>query len=85
MIQKTIKDRTKTYGEFKDISYISQNMKIFMTVGKNWYKLTNHEREALEMIIHKIARIVNGEPNQKDSWHDIIGYAQLIEDRLELE
>jgi len=35
------------------------------------------------MICHKISRIVNGDPNYKDSWHDIIGYAKLIEDKLE--
>jgi len=39
-------------------------------------------REALEMILHKIARILNGNPNYADSWQDIAGYAQLIVKRL---
>ena len=39
--------------------------------------------EALDMILHKIARIANGDPNYADSWIDIAGYAKLISDRLE--
>ena len=32
------------------------------------------------MILHKLARILNGDPNYVDSWHDIAGYAILVED-----
>lgn len=39
--------------------------------------------EALEMIAHKIGRIINGDPNYADSWHDIAGYAKLVADRLD--
>ena len=39
--------------------------------------------EALEMIVHKMARIVNGNPDNADSWLDIAGYAMLVADRLE--
>jgi hypothetical protein len=45
-------------------------------------ELMPDQREALEMIAHKIARIVNGDPNYADSWLDIAGYAQLVADRL---
>lgn len=34
------------------------------------------------MIAGKIARIINGDPNYVDSWHDIAGYATLIEQEL---
>jgi hypothetical protein len=34
------------------------------------------------MIQHKIARILNGDPNYHDSWHDIGGYSKLVADRL---
>jgi hypothetical protein len=37
----------------------------------------------MEMICHKMARIMNGDPNYSDSWHDIAGYAKLVADRLE--
>jgi hypothetical protein len=39
-------------------------------------------REALEMVAHKIGRILNGDPKYHDSWHDIIGYTKLVADRL---
>ena len=41
------------------------------------------QREALEMLALKIARILNGDPNYADSWHDVAGYATLVADRLQ--
>ena len=46
------------------------------------YELSPDQAEALDMIAHKIARILNGDPNHHDHWHDIAGYATLIADRL---
>jgi hypothetical protein len=45
--------------------------------------LASDQKEALDMIVHKIARILNGNPNVHDHWHDIAGYATLIANRLE--
>lgn len=35
------------------------------------------------MIFQKISRIVNGDPDYADNWHDIQGYARLVEERLQ--
>lgn len=35
-------------------------------------------KEALDMIVHKIGRILNGNPNYIDSFRDIAGYAELV-------
>ena len=43
------------------------------------------QREALEMIQHKVARILNGDPTYTDNWIDIAGYATLVANRLEKE
>jgi hypothetical protein len=40
------------------------------------------QRESLDMIAHKIARILNGNPNVHDHWHDIAGYATLVANDL---
>lgn len=56
-----------------------------MKQGTNWESLSSDKKEALEMIAHKIARILNGDPNYADSWHDIVGYAKLVEDSLQPE
>lgn len=34
------------------------------------------------MICHKMARIINGDPNYRDSWDDVAGYATLVAKRL---
>jgi hypothetical protein len=47
-----------------------------------WERLTPDKKEALEVIQHKIARILNGNPEFHDSWHDIVGYARLAADRV---
>ena len=50
-----------------------------------WGRLNTAQEEALEMIAHKIARIINGDPDYKDNWHDIAGYATLVERSLKNE
>jgi len=41
-----------------------------------------YKYEALEMICLKMARLVCGDSNNRDSWHDIEGYARLAGDLL---
>lgn len=81
-IDDTLKERGNRYGEFDEHANITQALKITMQNTGNWSVLANDQREALEMIAHKIGRILNGDPNYIDSWHDIIGYTKLVEDRL---
>lgn len=81
-IEKTLSERGERYGDFKDHATISQVIKEAMQTWEGWEKLDNDQKEALEMIAHKIARILNGDPNYADSWHDIAGYATLVEKRL---
>jgi hypothetical protein len=45
--------------------------------------LAPDQQESLDMILHKIGRIVNGDPDYDDSWVDIAGYAKLVADRLQ--
>jgi hypothetical protein len=62
---------------------IAQTIKDMMKQEEGWARLDSDQKEALEMIVHKIARILNGDPNYADSWVDIAGYAKLVADRLE--
>lgn len=70
------------YGDFDGQAYIAQALKDAMASHPNYSKLSHDKKEALEMIQHKIGRIINGNPEYKDSWTDIIGYARLIEAKL---
>jgi hypothetical protein len=81
-VAQTLVERGKRYGSFKTHAYISQEFKLMMRCSPGWDKLTASQKEALDMIQHKIARILNGDPNYPDSWHDIAGYAKLVEDEL---
>jgi hypothetical protein len=69
--------REKTHGSFKDTASTSQNIKSVMMTGNNWERLNDSQREALEMIATKIGRILSGDPNFRDHWDDIEGYAEL--------
>ena len=82
-ITKTLNERGTRYGKFKGHAEISQAIKSVMFNSRQDLELAADQREALEMIAHKIARIINGDPNYADSWVDIAGYAKLISDRLE--
>lgn len=81
-IKDTLNQRKSTYGEFKEHARITQNIKKALIDSPNWGSLSDDKKEALEMVAHKIGRILNGDPNYKDSWHDIIGYTMLIESKL---
>jgi hypothetical protein len=76
-----LKARGNTYGEFRDNARISQGIKSAMRVG-NWDTLPNVQREALEMIAHKMARILAGDPAYADNMVDIAGYATLVAEEI---
>ena len=84
-VEKTLEDRGVNYGKFKDGAALMQALKRKLaehaaTHGKTF---ADDQWEALEMIVHKMGRIVNGNPDVVDHWVDIAGYATLIADRLE--
>ena len=81
-LDETLQERGKLYGDFGGHAEISQALKARMRACQGWHSLRPVEKEALEMIAHKIGRILNGDPSYADSWHDIAGYAKLIEDRI---
>ena len=85
-ISDTLAERGGRYGKFIDHSKISQGLQDAMRAAENWDKLDVDMRQALTTIADKMARILNGDPYYADSWHDISGYATLVERRLlELE
>ena len=81
-IDKTLTERGKVYGRFMDHAGISQSLKRAMKAAPGWQELPDDMREALEMVQHKVARILNGNPDHVDSWHDVGGYVALVERRL---
>lgn len=78
-VQATLSTRQSSHGDFRENGRIMQTLKFVCRGGKNWETLPPHQREALDMITHKIGRILSGNSDHADHWHDIAGYATLCE------
>ena len=82
-IKAVLEQRGNRYGSFDQHSVITQTFKHWAgEFRKGKPALLPYQQEALDMIFHKIGRILNGDPNYDDSWIDIAGYAQLVVDKL---
>lgn len=84
-IDETLNERGSRYGEFSGNAAVSQRLKSIARFELSYRDkvLAPDQIEALDMIFHKIARIINGDPDYADSWIDIAGYATLVANRLE--
>ncbi|KVE99283.1 hypothetical protein WJ03_13345 [Burkholderia vietnamiensis] len=81
-ITETLAERGARYGVFAEHAHIAQALQDAMRATGGWSKLAADQKQALTVIADKIARMLNGDPDYVDNWHDIIGYAKLVEDRL---
>lgn len=81
-IAATLAERGTRYGAFSGHAKITQALKRAMVATPKWAQLSDSQKESLEMVAHKIGRILNGDPNYVDSWTDICGYSKLVEDDL---
>ena len=81
-IDETLEQRGNQYGSFDEHARVTQNIKNAMQDSANWSLRAADQKEALEMIAHKAGRILNGNPDSHDSWHDIVGYTKLVADRM---
>ena len=83
MLDKILEQRHNTYGLFMTQALLTQTLKEVARGAANYEHMAADQKEALDMIFSKIARILNGDPNYADSWVDIAGYAKLVSDRLD--
>ena len=83
-VDATLDARAVEYGKFIEGAEVMQMLKrVVLNALNNRDKTLAHDQaEAMDMIIHKIGRIINGNPDVVDHWLDIAGYAQLVADRL---
>lgn len=85
-VEATLQERGSRYGPFSGHAAATQDLKGIIRdnlIENSAYQLLPGRDkavvdEALEMIAHKIGRIVNGDPVYDDNWRDIAGYAQLV-------
>lgn len=90
-LEHTLDERGSRYGRFSNNAKVSQAIKDAMMDGFAASptipdcKLDANMAvilEALDMIALKISRIVTGDPTYVDNWHDIAGYAAIVEKHL---
>lgn len=91
---ETIRGREPLYGDFTKRAAITDAI-IAICEGQpdemdiihvalpvtRWRDMDPVKRQAIRAIADKLGRILNGDPEHVDNWHDIQGYAKLAEDR----
>ena len=82
-VDETLEERSSRYGDFAEGAKTAQAIKAAMSLGNNWNSLQPYMKEALERMTMKIERILTGDPAYQDNWHDIAGYAILVEKELQ--
>ena len=78
-VTEILQERQSTHGSFAEAANTIQRIKAIMRASPNWDKLSNAQREALEMVQSKVGRILHGDPQEPDHWADIQGYTKLGE------
>ena len=80
IVETIIKQRASEYGPYVRMCTLAQDLKrIIKHSPSNQDRLIkDHQRESLDLIATKLARLLNGDPGHIDSWRDIAGYAQLV-------
>ena len=80
-IRKILAERGQTHGDFSNQAECAQDLKKAFHDWAQHNKLTPYMKEAVDMILHKLARVAIGDPFVQDHWDDIAGYATLVSDR----
>ena len=80
-----LQERALQYGTFAGLAKTAQEFKsvLYRELGSRNKRLADDQAEALDMILTKIARVVNGNADVVDHWEDIAGYAKLVSERLQ--
>lgn len=81
-LSEVLAERKTQHGDFTEHARIVQNLKAMVQNEPRYGQLGAIQRESIEMILHKIGRIIAGNPDFPDHWLDISGYAKLVHDRV---
>lgn len=80
-------ERGRTHGDFTDHARITQRLKdiivneLALRRNRKQPELDYVMLESLDMITHKIGRVIAGDSTAVDHWDDIAGYARLVSAR----
>lgn len=78
--QKLLKTRSDTHGYFADNAVFIRRMHDVLRTTPNYCDLDPVKKLAVFMMMLKLSRALCGNPDHRDHWVDIQGYAKLAED-----
>jgi hypothetical protein len=85
-LENTLQERGARYGAFSEHAQIAQSIQDgYRIYPEKWNKLPPVVKQGLTTIADKIARILNGDEYYDDNYHDLGGYAKLMEDWVRKE
>ncbi len=82
--EELLTERGKVHGKYLDHAHATQALKTILRIelqrraARGQPPLSLCQIESLDMIVHKIGRILAGDADHADHWDDIAGYAKLI-------
>ena len=82
-IEETLEERGRQHGQFRSHATIESTL--VDVLNEHGQDLTDIQKVGLRMIFHKATRILNEGHSHIDTWHDIAGYASLVEREMTRE
>ncbi len=79
-IQETLSEREVQHGSFRDNAVIE--VKLRHVLNLHGGRLGPTQNIAVGRIMMKLGRILGGGHRHSDTWHDIAGYALMIEKEI---
>ena len=81
-VRRLLKVRPTTHGDFTDGAKFTQAVMRAAQAAPSWDRMTDVQKECLHHIAQKLQRVVCGDPNHKDHWADVAGYAGIALARI---
>ncbi|OED35018.1 hypothetical protein AB832_06575 [Flavobacteriaceae bacterium (ex Bugula neritina AB1)] len=82
-ISNVLNERRSTHGNFKDNARLTIELQEIIRSHENYKNMSYSHKLSLNMILHKVSRIVCGDHNFLEHIVDIIGYAKRLEEQIE--
>lgn len=81
-INALLAEREATHGDFRAVAQTAQILKDVLRTAPSFDRMEHVQREAVEAICGKLARIACGNAFSAEHWEDVAGYARLVENWL---
>lgn len=77
-IEAMLAERGASYGEYADGAKIAMDMFAVAQAAPSYPAMSAAQQYAVFMILAKLSRMLNGNPNEPDNLRDVIGYSTLV-------